>query len=146
MHGFADEIFAQDWPQCSAAIPASGERRLARALQLDIAPLAVAVHDLAKEDCAAVAKLRNEITKLMPGISHRDRLGARRNDVAGKYCCQLVRFESSSIDAQFRRKRFVEFDQARLCDRGRRKPRGKMLRQARIAIGEDSDRADKTLG
>jgi hypothetical protein len=27
-----------------------------------------------------------------------------------------------------------------LCDRGRRKPREKMLRQARIAVGEDSDR------
>ena len=81
--------------------PPPGERRSARALQLDIAPLAVAVQDLAKEDCAAVAKLRNEIAELMPGIGHRDRLGARRNDVAGKYRRQLVRFESSCIDAQF---------------------------------------------
>jgi hypothetical protein len=78
-----------------------GERRLARALQLDIAPLAVAVHDLAKEDCAAVAKPGNEIAELMPGIGHRDRFGARRNDVAAKYRRQLVRFESSGIEAQF---------------------------------------------
>ena len=63
-----------------------GERRSARALQLDIAPRAVAVHDLAKEDSAAIAKPRNEIAKLMRGISHRDRLGAQRNDVASEYC------------------------------------------------------------
>ena len=41
---------------------------------IDIAPRAVAVHDLAKEDCATVTTLRNEIAKLMPGISYRDRL------------------------------------------------------------------------
>src|ERR1700719_1626005 len=101
MRCFANEIFAKDRPQCGAAIAPPGERRSARALQLDIAPLAVAVHDLAKEDCAAVAKLGNEIAELMPGIGHRDRLGAWRNDVAGKYCCQFVRFEPSCIDAQF---------------------------------------------
>ena len=101
MHRFANEIFAQGRPQCGAAIAPPGERRSARALQLDIAPLAVAVHDLAKEDCAAIAKLRNEIAELMPGIGHRDRLGTRRNDVAAKYRRQLVRFKSSCIDAQF---------------------------------------------
>src|ERR1700729_4432426 len=106
MHCLANEIFAQDWPQCGAAIPPPGERRSARALQLDIAPLAVAVHDLAEEDCAAVAELRNKIAELMPGIGHRDRLGARQNDVAGKYRCQFVRSEASCIDAQFCGERF----------------------------------------
>src|SRR3984957_20862603 len=100
MHCFANEIFSQDRPQCGAAIAPPGERRSARALQLDIAPLAVAVHDLAKEDCAAVAELRNEIAELMPGIGHRDRLHARRNDVARKYRRQLVRLEASYIHAQ----------------------------------------------
>src|ERR1700722_12365925 len=56
-----------------------------RTLQLDIATLAVVVYDLAKENCAAVAKLRNEIAELMRGVGHRDRLGAQRNDVAGKH-------------------------------------------------------------
>jgi hypothetical protein len=41
MHCFANEIFSQDRPQCGAAIAPPGERRSARALQLDIAPLAV---------------------------------------------------------------------------------------------------------
>jgi hypothetical protein len=101
MHGFADEIFAQDWPQCGAAIAPPGERRWARALQLNIASLAIAVHDLAKEDCAAVAKLGNEIAELMPGIGQRDRLSARRNDIASKYCRQRFRFASSCVNAQF---------------------------------------------
>jgi hypothetical protein len=86
MHGFADKIFAQGRPQCGAAIAAPGKRRSARALQLDIAPLAVAVDDFAKEDSAAIAKLRNEIAELMPGVDHGDWLGAQRKDVAGKYC------------------------------------------------------------
>jgi hypothetical protein len=77
----------------------------------------------------------------MRGISHRDRLGARGKDVAGKYRCQLVRFDSSSIDSQFFGEQFVELDQMRPCDWCWRKPREKMLRQARIAVGEDSDRS-----
>jgi hypothetical protein len=82
----------------------------------------------------------------MPGIGHRDRLGARRRDVARKHRRQLVRFETSRIDPQFRGERFVDFDQAGLCDRRRRKPREKMLRQARVAVEEDSDRAGRAFG
>ena len=70
----------------------AGERCSARALQLDIAPLAVAVHDLAKEDCAAVTKLRNEIAKLMPGIGHSDRLAAEMTLPANN-AANSVRFE-----------------------------------------------------
>ena len=78
MHCFADEIFAQDRPQCGAAIAPPGERCWPRTLQLDIAPLAVPVQDLAKEDCTAVAKLGNEIAELMRCVGHCDRLGAGR--------------------------------------------------------------------
>ena len=41
MHRFANEIFAQDRSQGGAAISAPRERRSARALQLNVAPLAV---------------------------------------------------------------------------------------------------------
>src|SRR5271165_7479843 len=74
MHRFADEIFAQDRPQRGAAVAAPRERRPARALQLEVAPLAATVQDLAEEDRAAIAKLRNETPELMPGVGHRDRL------------------------------------------------------------------------
>jgi len=100
MHRFANEIFAQDRPQCGAAVSAPRERRSSRALQLDIAPLAVAVQDFAEEDCAAVAKLRNEIAELMPGIDHRDRLCVRRCEVAGKHRRQSVRIETLRIYSQ----------------------------------------------
>ena len=89
MHRFADEIFAQDRPQCRPAVSAPRERRSARALQLDIAVFAVLVQDLAKEDCVAVAKLRNEIAELMPGIAHAIGLAPAAN-VAGKHSRQLV--------------------------------------------------------
>ena len=101
MHRFANEIFPQDRPQRGAAVSASRERRSTRALQLDIAPLAAAVQDLAEEDCAAVAKLWNEMAELMPRIGQRDRLGAGRDDVAGKHRRQFVRFETLCIDPQF---------------------------------------------
>jgi hypothetical protein len=78
--------------------PRPRERRSSRALQLDIAPFAVAVQDLAQKDRAAVAKLRNEIAELMPGIGHRDRLGARRYDIAGEHRRQPVRVETARID------------------------------------------------
>ena len=126
MHRFADEIFAQDRPQCGAAVSAPGERRSARALQLDIAPLAVVVQDLAEEDSAAVAKLRNEIAELMPGVGHRDRLCAQRRDVAGEHHRQLVRFEAFRIDPEFRSEQFVELDQA-----GHRRWRGSEPREKR---------------
>src|SRR5271166_262945 len=55
MHRFADEIFAQDRPQRGAAVSAPRKRRPARALQLDVAPLAATVQDLAEEDREAIA-------------------------------------------------------------------------------------------
>ena len=82
--------------------PRREDWRSSRALQLDIAPFAVAVQDFAEEDGVAVAKLRNETAELMPGVGHGDRLRARRRDVAGKYRRQPVRFETSGIDYQFR--------------------------------------------
>ena len=145
MHRFADEIFAQDRPQGGAPVAAPRERRSARALQLDIAPLAAAVQDLAEEDCAAVAKLGNEMAELMPGICHRDRLGARWDDVAGEHGRQLVRFETSCIDAQFQGERFVERDQVGLRYRRRSEPSGKTLRQAHVAVGEHSDRTGRAF-
>ena len=145
MHRFADEIFAQDRPQRGAAVSAPRKRRPARALQLDVAPLAATVQDLAEEDRAAIAKLRNETPELMPGVGHRDRLCARRRDVAGKHRRQLVRFEALCIDPQFRSERFVELDQARLRRRRGSEPREKTLRQPRVAVGEDSDRAARAF-
>src|SRR5271157_168767 len=146
MHRFANEIFAQDRPQCGAAVSAPRERRSSRALQLDIAPLAVAVQDFAEEDCAAVAKLRNEIAELMPGIDHRDRLCARRCDVAGKHRRQSARIETLCINPQLRGERIVELDQVGLCYWRGSEPCEKMLRQACIAVGKDSDWAGGASG
>ena len=146
MHGFADEIFAKDWPQCSAAIAATGERRWARALQLDITAFAVAVHDFAKEKCAAITELRNEIAELMRGIGHGDRIRAPRNDVASEYCGQRLGFEFSCIEAQVFGKQLVELDQVRLGDRSWIQSNEKMLREARVAVGENSDRVFRNRG
>ena len=84
---------------------------------MNIAPLAVAVQDIAKEDCAAVAKLGNEIAELMRGVGHRDRLGARRDDVAGKHRRQLIRFQTFCMDAQLQASDLSSLIKCRFCDR-----------------------------
>ena len=73
---FADDVFAQHRAQRCAAIAAARERRRPRALELDVAPDAVEVDDLAEKDGAAIAELRHEVAELMAGIGQRDRLRA----------------------------------------------------------------------
>jgi hypothetical protein len=126
--------------------PRAARTRSSRAFQLDIAPLAAAVQHLAQKNGAAIAKLRNEIAELMPGIGHRDRLGARRRHIAGEHRRELVRIETARIDPQSRSQRIVELDQAGLCYWRRGEPCEEMLRQARVAVGEGRDQARRASG
>ena len=140
MHRLADEIFAQDRPQRGAAVSASREWRSARALQLDVPPLAVAIQDLAEEDRAAVAELGNEVSELM--ARHRPSRSARRP--AARRCRQtppptrrvrdLARLNPSSEAS-------ASLNAIRPRLRGRRRIDAceKMLRKARVAVGEDDD-------
>jgi len=91
VHRLADEIFAQNRSKRSASVAAPGERRLPRAFQLDVAPHAVAIQDLAEQDCAPIAELTNEVGKLVSGIGHGNRLGAKGGHVAGENRRQFVR-------------------------------------------------------
>ena len=55
-----------------------------RALELDVAADAVGVDHFAEQDGAAVAELRHEMTELVAGIGHRDRVGAVGQPLAGE--------------------------------------------------------------
>jgi hypothetical protein len=76
MHGFATEVFPNGRTQDSAAVTHAGIRRAATALELQVPLLAACISYFAKQDGAAVAKLRYIHPKLMPGIERRQWLGA----------------------------------------------------------------------
>ena len=76
-HRLADDVFAQHRTQRRAPVAAARERRRPRAFELDVATDAVAAHDLAQQDGAAIAELRHEVAELVAGIGKRNRLGAR---------------------------------------------------------------------
>jgi hypothetical protein len=66
------------WAECGAAVAVTrGEGSAPGALELDIAPLAVPPHELARQDGAPVTKSRNEAAELMPGIGERSALHPR---------------------------------------------------------------------
>ena len=84
MHRLGDHVFAQHRaePRPPVAHPAVGGR--SRALELDVAPPARAVHHLAQQERAPVAQLRREAAELMAGIDLRQRRRAVGRLVAGK--------------------------------------------------------------
>ena len=84
VHRLADQYLAQHRPDRGLAVAAARERRAPRALERDVAPLAVAVDHLAEQQGAAVAELRREAAELVARVGLRDRLGALRHGVAGE--------------------------------------------------------------
>ena len=57
MHRFADDVLAQHGSQCCASVAIARERRPARALELDVAPHAVAAHSLTEQNGATITEL-----------------------------------------------------------------------------------------
>ena len=76
VHRLGHDVFAQHRAQPGAPVAPAGIGRAARALELDVAAPAVAVHHLAQQHRAPVAQLRVEAAELVAGIGLRQRLGA----------------------------------------------------------------------
>ena len=117
-HRLADDVFPQHGAECGAAVAPAGERRPAGPLELDIAADAVRVDDFAEQDGAAIAELRHEMTELVAGIGHRDRVGTVRNAFAGEDFGALRARKQLGVETEMDRQRPVELDQARGGDRG----------------------------
>ena len=144
-HRLADDVFAQHRTKRGAAIAAARKRRRARSLELDVAADAVGVDHLAEQDGAAVAELRHEMTELVAGIGHRDRVGAVGDPLAGENFGALRALQPIRIEAEMDRERPVQFDQPRRGDRRRRHPREEVGRQRRVGVleGEMHRHADQ---
>ena len=113
---------------------------------MDVAPHAVAIQDLAEQDRAPIAELRNEVGELMSGIGHSDRLGARRDDVAGENRRQFVRTQRCGPKSKLLPKRVIELNQTRRCDWGGVNSSEEAPGQARVAVGERDRIACATNG
>src|SRR2546428_1846081 len=82
MHGLAAEVLPDAGTQDGAAVVVAGERREARALEMQVPLLAPTVADLAQQDRTPVAEAGDVGTELMAGISHRPRPRAPRQGPA----------------------------------------------------------------
>ena len=146
-HRLADDVFAQHRTERGAAVAPARKRRRAGALELDVAADAVGVDHLAEQDGAAVAELRHEMTELVAGIGHRDRVRAVGNALAGEDFGSLRAIQPIRIEAEMDGQRPVQFDQPRRRDRRRRDPREKIGRQRRIGVLEgEMDRHGLKIG
>src|SRR2546428_8489483 len=89
MHGLAAEVLPDAGTQDGAAVVVAGEGREARALEMQVPLVAMAVADLAQQDRTAVAEAGDVGAELMAGIDHRQRLAAPRQGLAPQAAREL---------------------------------------------------------
>ena len=133
-HGLADQVLAQHGAERRAAVAAARVRRAARALELDIAPAARAVHDLAQQDGPAVAELGHELAELVARVGGRERLGAFGHAPARQHIDALGRRERVRVEPEFRRQRAVESHEPGRGRVGRHHAGVEGSRKSRVAV------------
>ena len=101
VHGFADQVFAQDRADGGLAVAAAGKGRATRAFQLYVAAVAVGIDDLTEQEGAAVAELRREAAELMAGVGLGDRGCAGWQDIAGEYRGRGFAGKIVRVEAEF---------------------------------------------
>ncbi len=106
-HRLADDVFAQHRTERGSAIAPARIRRRAGALELNVTADAVGVDNLAEQDGAAVTELRHEMTELVAGIGHRNRVGAVGDTLARQDFGALGGAEPVGIEAEMDRQRPV---------------------------------------
>ena len=84
VHGLADDVLPEHRADRSEPIPTTGERRAARAFEMDVMQETVRVDDFAEQEGPPVAQARRVPAELMPGIRLRNGFRPGRNQVAGQ--------------------------------------------------------------
>ena len=136
VHGFADQHLAQHRTNGRPAVAAARKRRASGAFEGDVAPLPVAVDQLAQQQRAAVSQLRREATELVSGIGLCDRLGALRQHIAGQPGGALGTLQRIRRQAQFIGQRRVQEQHLRGGRRGRLAGHIQARQYARIGVVE----------
>ncbi len=113
VHGFAQDVFAEDGAERGFTITAAGERGAAGAFELDVAALANGIDHFAEQDGAAVAELRDEVAELVAGVGLGQGLGAGGSVVSGEDLGADRRIERGGVEAEFVGEGVVQLDQFR---------------------------------
>ncbi len=113
VHRLAEDVLAQHRPDDRLAVASARERRAAGALEVQVAPVAVRVEDLAEQQRATIAQPRRVRAELMAGVRHRDRRGPVGPRVAGERRDPVGCPQGAGIDAELGRQPLVEHEQAR---------------------------------
>jgi hypothetical protein len=111
-HRFADDVLPQHRPERGAAVAVAGERRRARAFELDVAAQAIGIDDLAQQNSPPIAELRHESSKLVAGVGQGERLTRVRHTVAGEDGDAFWRGELVGIEPKVPDQRFIQPDKA----------------------------------
>ena len=115
MHGLTEQIFAQHRTQHCFAVTPARKRCGARPFQMNVAPLARAVDNLAQKERATIPQLRREPAELMPCIGHSQGCCARRRGTSGQDGCHFGRVRRFSLKTQFHRQLSIPTQE---CGRG----------------------------
>ena len=97
----------------SPDVTAARKRSRTRTLQLNVAADAVGIDHLAKQDGAPITQLGHEMTELVAGIGHRNRVGAVGKLFSRKDLNSLRAGEPIRVKPQMQRQRPVQLDQPR---------------------------------
>jgi hypothetical protein len=135
-HGLAHNVLAQDRTERGSAVAAAGERVWAGAFELDVVAHAVTGHHFSQQVGAAVAELRDEMTRT--GGRHRPAPEARTlgHAVAGQDLHALCARQCIRIQTQVPGQFHIQLDQTRGRYRCRIQPGVEALRQPRIGVFE----------
>jgi hypothetical protein len=112
VHGFAEDVFAEDGAEGGFAVAAAGEGSAAGAFELDITALAVKIDDFAEEEGAAVTELGHEVAELVAGVGLGEGLGAVGKGVAGEEGGVIGVVEGFGVETEGAGEGVIEEDEA----------------------------------
>ena len=116
VHRLAHQVFAQHRAKHGLAVTATRKRRLARAFQVQVTAVSVAVDQLANQQCTSIAQLRREAPELVACIGHGDRTAAVGNAHAHQLLGPFAGFKVIGIQSKFVRQSAVQAQHFRVGD------------------------------
>ena len=110
VHGLADDVLTHHRSDRRQPVSAAGEWRTSRTLQMQVPHPAVAVDDLAEQQCAAVAEARDEPAELVTGVSLRRGCRAAREQRPDQQAQPLGGAQPGRVEPELGGQRIVDED------------------------------------